>query len=185
MEEEMSLSSKWYWLDNLKKKKSGEKIETGKNRLKENDWALRPYFGVLSQSVLFTWLIGSWGMFVTWLMKSCMFSWNPGDFWIWIWAVDVFMLKLWRRCSISTHSQCTCTAHALRYPDCCLCTSTWFVCCIKCTIWCSLRATCQKGLMPISGSLLWQVLKINIPAFSFESFWRKTESLSLTHTQLS
>lgn len=48
-------------------------------------------------------------------------------------------------------------------------TRSLLMCQIKSTIWCSLRATCQKGSMPISGSLVWLVREINTQAFPSKS----------------
>lgn len=70
--------------------------------------------------------------------------------------------------------QRTCLHIQMYYHYLQLCSSPLPVCHIRCTMWCSLGATCQKGLMPISCSLLWLVLKINTPVFSFESPSKKT-----------
>lgn len=77
--------------------------------------------------------------------------------------------------------QCAFAAHAWWYPDCCLCSSPLLVCHIKCSMWCSLGATCQKGLMPISGSFLWLARKINTPLFSGEIVWSKKKKTTQTH----
>lgn len=42
----------------------------------------------------------------------------------------------------------------------------------------------KRVLMPISGSLLWLVLKINTPAFSLERVLSKTQQHTHTHTAL-